>query len=129
MDIVSVVTVLGLLKKWKERRVFIAPIYLRSRIGLSGGQLKLKISNNLGHKATINCISLLEINGKKIREVETKGPKEPFKIENKDFENKLIIFEGGLQKGKNNGIISVAVEDFRGRHRLKKKFSISLDQD
>jgi len=129
MDVISVVSVLGLLKRWGERRIFIVPIFLRSRANLPGGQLMLKISNNLGHKAIVNCISLLELNGRRVREIKTMGPKEPFKIENKDFENRLIIFEGELRKGKNNGIIRAAVEDFRGRYRFDKKFSISLDQD
>lgn len=129
MDIISVVSSLGLLKKWRDRRVFIVPIFLRDRVNLPGGQLKLKISNNLGHSAIINFILLIEMNGKEVREIERMGPKEPFRIENKEFKDEIIIFEGELREGKNSGIIKAGVEDFRGRYVLEKKFSVFLNQD
>lgn len=109
--------------------MFIIPIYLRSRIGHPGGILKLKISNNLGHKATINSILLVEVNGKDIRTVGEKGSKEPFNVENKDFKFKIITFEGKVRDGNNKIRITALVEDFRKRQVIDKKLFARLNKE
>jgi hypothetical protein len=112
-----------------RKGILIIPIHLRPRSNLSEGLLKFTISNNLRHKAKINGIILAEVNDKGVREI---GTIPPFELENKEFVDQIIKFEcfEGEELQKSNDIkIRVLMADFMGRHRLKKKFSISLDQD
>lgn len=72
------------LRRRLGRDISVKPIYLRSYDNFPEGLLKLKISNDSGHKVTINCISLVEVNGKEVVQV---GIPKPFEIENKNGEN------------------------------------------
>lgn len=123
---------LNRLRRWLGKDISVKPIYLRSYGNLSEGELNLNISNNSGHGITINAIIVGELNGKGVREIGKKvvksgkpeASREPFELGNKNYISLIINLEGELQEGKNNGQIILAVEDFRGRRRLVKKFSV-----
>lgn len=111
------------LRRWLGKDISVKPIYLRS----SGDHqlLQLKISNVSGCEVTVNNISLLEVNGKGVREI---GNTRPFKIEDKKHAFKTITFEGEVRE-KNDINVILAVESFKGRRVLKKRFSVYLNKD
>lgn len=114
---------LNRLRRRLGRDISVKPIYLRS----SGDHqlLQLKISNDSGCEVTVNNISLLEVNSKGVREI---GNIRPFRIEDKKHMFKTIRFEGELGQKSDIEVI-LAVENFKGRRRLNKRFSVHLDQD
>ena len=130
------------LRRWLGKDISVKPIYLRSYGNLSEGELNLNMSNNSGHEITINAIIVGKLNGKGVRAIgkrvvksgKPEASREPFKLGNKNYISliinfEIINFEGELQEGKNNGQIILKVEDFRGRRRLVKKFSVFLNRD
>lgn len=125
MDIGLLKPVYNLLRRWLGNDIFVKPIYLRS-YDTPPQLLNFSISNDSGHKVKINNIMLYDVNGK-----EAKAPEiiKPFELEDKNYEDVRIKFEGELRDGKNDVRVLLAVEDFKGRRVLKKRFSVSLNQD
>lgn len=127
--VVLILSLLGLSRNRLQRRlgrdISVKPIYLRSH-NLSEGLLKLEISNDSGHEVKINFIGLSEVNGKEALQI---GVPNPFEIEDRGYESQIIKFRGELQDGKNNCRVTLALQDFKGRRGMEKRFSVALNRD
>lgn len=113
------------LRRWLGKDIFIKPIYLRS-YDTPPQLLKFSISNDSGHTIEINNIMLFEVNGK---DVEVHEIIKPFELEDKNYGDVRIKFDGELRDGKNDVRISLAVEGLKGRRGLNKRFSVYLNKD